>query len=92
LYEGFGFPVLEAMARGVPVACSDRASLREVTGDAARIFDPESPRSIADSVVELLESPPLRERLRAAGFEQAARFTWAEAARGTLRAYAAAGR
>ena len=47
LYEGFGLPVLEAMARGVPVACSDRASLPEVAGDAALLFDPDDPRAIA---------------------------------------------
>ncbi len=47
LYEGFGLPVLEAMQRGVPVACSDRSSLPEVAGDAALLFDPDDPRAIA---------------------------------------------
>ncbi len=87
LYEGFGLPVLEAMERGVPVACSGRAALAEVAGDAARIFDPENPRSIADAVEEILSSDELAERLRQAGREQARRFTWAATARGTLRAY-----
>src|SRR6266496_3844209 len=50
LYEGFGLPVLEAMARDVPVACSDRGSLAEVAGDAALLFDPESPTAIAEAV------------------------------------------
>ena len=87
LYEGFGLPVLEAMARGVPVACSDRASLSEVAGNAARIFDPEDPRAITDAVEELLVDPQLRERLRVAGREQARRFTWRQTALGTLRTY-----
>jgi glycosyltransferase involved in cell wall biosynthesis len=87
LYEGFGLPVLEAMARGLPVACSDRASLIEVAGGAARFFDPEDPRAIADSVQELLRDEDARERLRVAGLEQARRFTWRATALGTLRAY-----
>jgi glycosyltransferase involved in cell wall biosynthesis len=87
VYEGFGLPVLEAMARGVPVACSDRASLAEVAGSAARIFDPENPQSIADALDEILSSAELAERLKQAGFAQAQRFTWSATARGTLRAY-----
>jgi glycosyltransferase involved in cell wall biosynthesis len=87
LYEGFGFPVLEAMQRGVPVACSDRASLPEVAGDAALLFDPTEPRAIAAAVEEILGDPGEAELMRAAGRAQAERFTWAETARGTLRSY-----
>jgi len=90
LYEGFGLPVLEAMAHGVPVACSDRGSLREVAGEAARFFDPESPEAIAGAVAELLGDPAARERLRRTGLEQARRFTWGATARATLRSYEAA--
>jgi glycosyltransferase involved in cell wall biosynthesis len=87
LYEGFGLPVLEAMERGVPVACSDRGSLAEVVDEAALIFDPERPRGIADAIDRLLGDATERERLARAGRENAARFTWAETARRTLRVY-----
>ncbi len=87
LSEGFGLPVLEAMSRGVPVACSGVGAVAEVVGEAALRFDPRSPREIADAVRRLVGDPAEAERLRAAGRERAARFTWEETARGTLATY-----
>lgn len=87
LFEGFGLPVLEAMARGLPVACSGIGALREVAGDAALLFDPESEPAIAAAIGRLLADPRERERLRIAGRERAGRFTWAATAAGTLEAY-----
>ena len=78
LYEGFGQPPLEAMASGCPVACSNRASLPEVVGDAARLFDPESPQAIAEAVQDVLAAP---EEWRARGLARAAGFTWEACAR-----------
>jgi glycosyltransferase involved in cell wall biosynthesis len=87
LYEGFGLPVLEAMARGVPVACSGRGSLDEVAGDAALRFDPESEPSIASAIERLLGDPAEAARLGAAGRARAARYTWPATAAGTLASY-----
>jgi glycosyltransferase involved in cell wall biosynthesis len=90
LYEGFGLPVLEAMTRGVPVACSDRGALAEVADQAAITFDPEQPMSIASAIERLLADVNERERLRRAGLRNAARFSWSETARKTLASYEAA--
>ena len=73
LYEGFGQPPLEAMACGCPVACSNVASLPEVVGDAARLFDPHDPRAIADAVRDVLDSPA---EWSARGLARAAAFSW----------------
>ncbi|HWH96693.1 MAG TPA: glycosyltransferase family 1 protein [Baekduia sp.] len=87
LAEGFGLPVLEAMVRGVPVACSAVSALPEVAGDAALLFDPTSVDAIAAAIGHLLEDAALRARLVARGHEQAARFTWDRTAALTVESY-----
>jgi glycosyltransferase involved in cell wall biosynthesis len=87
LYEGFGLPVLEAMARGVPVATSDRSSLPEVAGDAALQFDPTDVGAIRLAIERLLADAALRERLGRAGRERAATYTWERTATATVASY-----
>jgi glycosyltransferase involved in cell wall biosynthesis len=86
-HEGFGLPILEAMARGVPVACSDASALPETAGGAALLFDPDSPASIAAAANRLLGDRTLREDLARRGRERAESLTWEACARATLRAY-----
>lgn len=76
LYEGFGLPVLEAMACGTPVVCSKTTSLPEVAGDAARLIDPLSPEDIAAALVRLVSHPAERARGSELGLARAEQFSW----------------
>jgi glycosyltransferase involved in cell wall biosynthesis len=87
LHEGFGLPVLEAMARSLPVVCSDIPALREVAGEAALYFDPRDPAQIAARISELLRDDELATRLRARGLARAEDFSWRAAAEATLQSY-----
>ena len=87
LYEGFGMPVLEAMACGTPVVTSNVSALPEVAGDAGRLVDPYSASAISGALGELLESAARRDELARRGLERARRFTWPQVADQTVRVY-----
>jgi glycosyltransferase involved in cell wall biosynthesis len=87
LYEGFGIPVLEAMACGTPVVTSNLSALPEVAGDAGVLVDPYDPDAICQAFAELLENQSKREELSRRGLERARRFTWHEVAEQTVRVY-----
>jgi glycosyltransferase involved in cell wall biosynthesis len=81
LCEGFGLPIKEAMAQGVPVCASNKSSLPEIAGEAALYFDPESAPDIARAMEILLQDQALQQQLRLRGFENIKRFSWDASAR-----------
>lgn len=87
VYEGFGLPVLEAMAAGTPVVCSRAASLPEVGGDAVEYFDPMSVDDLAAALSRVLHSDGLRAEMRRKGLARAKQFTWEECARRYCEVY-----
>ncbi|MCX7643598.1 MAG: glycosyltransferase family 4 protein, partial [Armatimonadetes bacterium] len=87
LWEGFGLPVLEAMASGVPVLTSATSSLVEIAENAASLVDPLSVRSIFEGLHRLLVDEELREELRQKGCERAQQFSWLKTAQETLQVY-----
>ncbi len=87
LYEGFGFPPLEAMACGAPVITSDNSSLSEVAGDVALLIDPLDVEALARAMARLLEDYTLRENMHHRGMEHARKYKWEETARRTIEVY-----
>jgi len=87
LYEGFGLPVAEALARATPVACSDLEVLRELAGDTVLYFNPQRPQAIADAMLGLIENRAEAESLALAGRSRVASLSWDAAARATLDSY-----
>jgi glycosyltransferase involved in cell wall biosynthesis len=87
LYEGFGFPILEAMACGAPVICSRASSLPELAGEAALFVDPHDASSLASAMRRIIDEPGLADALRTRGLAQASQFTWEATARQTAQLY-----
>lgn len=88
LYEGFGLPILEAMASHTPVICAAAGSLPEIAGRAALFFDPKKPEELAEALERMITDNELAEKMGAEGHEHAKRFTWSKTAEQTIEIYA----
>ena len=87
LYEGFGMPVVEAMACGTPVIAADSSSLPEAAGEAGLLFDPQNVAELADRLTAVLHNPDLAATMRTKGLAQAQNFSWEKAGRETAVIY-----
>jgi len=85
-YEGFGIPILEAMALGTPVLASDIPVLREISGEAVNFFNPNSPEEMAEGIYKILSDDKLKNYMREMGLMQAQKFSWEKCARETMEA------
>ncbi len=87
LYEGFGLPPLEVMAKGVPVICSDHACMREILEKSAYFFDGKNEKSIAEAIKRIISNKELRKKMIARGYEQIQKYSWEKMAQETLKIY-----
>jgi len=86
-YEGFGIPILEAMACGVPVITSNVSSMPEVAGDAAILVNPKSPEEIKEAIIKILGDEDLKKEMIQKGFKQIKKFSWEESAKKLVKAF-----
>ena len=86
-YEGFGFPIVEAMAAGTPIITSNRSSLPEVAGSAAYLVNPNRPSELANAMIEMFKNQKLRDHFRSLGLEQVKKFSWEKAAKEFLNIF-----